>query len=73
MIDSLNQFKVHGRSVLHIAAEQGFTDIFEFLSDPTYEVDTTLKDKVTFDDCIYFTAAVYLHLATYIKQRIPLK
>lgn len=38
--------KVHGQSLLHIAAEKGYTDIFEILSDPTYEIDTTLRDKV---------------------------
>ena len=38
--------KVHGRSVLHISAEKGSTEIYELLSDPTYQIDTTLKDKV---------------------------
>ena len=37
--------QVHGWSVLHIAAEKGFAEIYELLLlDPT--VDTTLKDKV---------------------------
>jgi hypothetical protein len=42
--------QVHGRSssVLHIAAEKGFTEIYELLSDPTVcEIDTTLRDKVS--------------------------
>lgn len=40
--------KVHGQSVLHIAAEKGFTEIYELLSDPTVcEIDTTLRDKVS--------------------------
>ena len=40
--------QIHGWSVLHIAAEKGFTEIYELLSDPTVcEIDTTLRDRVS--------------------------
>ena len=40
--------KVHGRSVLHIAVEKGFTEIYKLLSNPTIcQIDTTLRDKVS--------------------------